>query len=138
MTQTTTDTAQDGAAGPTRSRERQGRRRSAKPDAGGGARKVNYRQLRNPFQPQTVFSEDRIAAMHESALDVLEQLGIKVLLPEARALFRAGGAKVDESSQMVQIGREMVAAALRAAPRSVPPTEFRHYDSSEAQLTLSD
>ncbi|MDG2340539.1 MAG: trimethylamine methyltransferase family protein, partial [Paracoccaceae bacterium] len=44
---------------------------------------------------------------------------MKVLLPEARALFRQGGAKVDDSSEMVFIGREMVEAALSTAPKSI-------------------
>ena len=66
-----------------------------------------------------VFSADEIAAMHDAALKVLEDLGMRVLLPEARALFRTGGAKVDEADQMVWIGREMVEAALSSAPRSI-------------------
>ncbi|WP_299671178.1 trimethylamine methyltransferase family protein [uncultured Tateyamaria sp.] len=84
------------------------------------ARTTNYRNLRNPFPPMNVFSDDRIAAMHEAALDVLERLGIKVLLPEARAQFKAGGARVDDSSEMVHIGREMVETALTTAPKSFP------------------
>ena len=82
-------------------------------------RDVDYRHLRNPFPPINVFSEDRIEAMHVAAFDALENLGLKVLLPAARQLFRAGGATVDEKSQMVYIGREMVEAALASAPASI-------------------
>lgn len=81
-------------------------------------RTTDYRRLRNPFPPMNVFSDDRVAAMHDASLDVLERLGIKVLLPAARATFKAGGAKVDESTQMVHIGREMVEAALATTPKS--------------------
>ena len=81
------------------------------------ARKVDYHNLKNPFTPQTVFSEDRVAAIHETSLRVLEELGIKVLLPEARRLYARAGARVDEDSQMVFLGREIVAAALASAPR---------------------
>jgi trimethylamine--corrinoid protein Co-methyltransferase len=51
--------------------------------------------LRNPFPPMApVFSDDRMAAIHEAALTVLEELGIKVLLPEARrGLSRRRGAR---------------------------------------------
>src|SRR5688572_30487702 len=77
-----------------------------------------YRRLRNPFAPQTVFSEDQIAAIHETALRVLEELGLKVLLPEARELFASAGALVDEDTAMVRIGRDIVADCLRTAPRS--------------------
>ena len=81
-------------------------------------RKTDYRNLRNPFPPMDVFSTDRIVAIHEAALDVLERLGIKVLLPAARAVFKAGGARVDESTDMVHIGRDVIEAALATAPKS--------------------
>ncbi len=82
------------------------------------ARRTNYRQLKNPFTPQTIFSDDEVAGIHATSLKVLEELGIKVLLPEARALFKAAGARVDEPSQMVYLGREIVEATVATAPRS--------------------
>ncbi len=82
------------------------------------ARPTAYRALRHPFTPQRVFSDDAVAAMHENALRVNETLGIKVLLPEARALFRRAGALVDEDTQMVRVGREIIAQALESCPRS--------------------
>ncbi|WP_299153822.1 trimethylamine methyltransferase family protein [uncultured Tateyamaria sp.] len=96
----------------------QPRRRRGRGAAPAKTRKTDYRQLRNPFPAMNVFSDDRIAAMHNAALDVLERLGIKVLLPEARAVFKAAGARVDESTQMIHIGREVVEAALDTAPKS--------------------
>ena len=62
-----------------------------------------------------LYSDDAIAGMHEAALTALEDLGMKILLPEARQIYRAGGARVDEAEEMVWIGREMVAAALAVA-----------------------
>lgn len=67
-------------------------------------RTTDYRNLRNPFLPMDVFSSDRIAAVNEASLDVLEWLGIKVLLPAARAVFKAGG--------------DIIEAALATAPKS--------------------
>ena len=96
------------------------RRRRERPDSGGGPRTSDYRLLKNPFPPVPAFSEDRVAAIHDASLRALEELGMKVLLPEARALFRAGGALVDEDSDMVRIGRDMVEAAIASAPRSFP------------------
>lgn len=81
-------------------------------------RATNYRNLRNPFPPMDVFSADRISAMHEASLDVLERLGIKVLLPAARATFKAAGARVDEDTEMVHIGCDIIEAALATAPKS--------------------
>ena len=74
-------------------------------------------QLRHPFQPQTLFSEDKIAAMHDMALKVLEELGTKVLLDEARDIYAAGGARV--ADEMVFIGRDMVEVAIETAPVSI-------------------
>ncbi|MFN0113504.1 MAG: trimethylamine methyltransferase family protein [Paracoccaceae bacterium] len=108
----------DPAASPTRRRIRHGSRAETGPGSNPG-RTVDYRHLRNPFPPVRIFSDDRIAAIHEAALRVLEDLGIRVLLPDARAIFRAAGALVDEDTQMVRIGRGIVAAALAAAPGSM-------------------
>lgn len=100
---------------------RRERRRARGGEAGGAStRRPDYRTLRNPFLPQPVFSHDRVAAIHDTALRVLEELGLKVLLPEARALYRQAGALVDEETQMVRIGREIVEAALASAPKSIP------------------
>ncbi len=97
-----------------------GARRAARSErASAGARSAGYARLVNPFTPQPAFSEDAIAAMHQTALRVLEELGILVLLPEARAILHAGGAIVDGDSLMVRIGRDMVAEALATAPRRI-------------------
>ena len=96
---------------------RRGRRDRGAETASG--RKVDYRRLRNPFPQMKLYSDDQIAAIHDAALTMLEELGMKILLPEARRIFRKGGARVDDASEMVWIGREMVKAALDSAPRSV-------------------
>ena len=82
------------------------------------ARQVNYRQLRNPFSPQEIFTEDEVSQIHATALRVLENLGIKVLLPEACKIYATGGARV--VNNMVYIGADIVEEALRTAPSSIP------------------
>ncbi|MFT6023949.1 MAG: trimethylamine--corrinoid protein Co-methyltransferase [Ascidiaceihabitans sp.] len=78
----------------------------------------SYRQLRHPFAPQSIFSQDGIARIHEMALRVVQELGIKILLPEARAIFETAGALVDEDTQMVRIGSDLIERALATTPRS--------------------
>lgn len=90
-------------------------RRSQKKSAA-SQRQVDYRHLKNPLIKQPVFSDDRVEAIHETALRVIEELGIRVLNDEARQYFKAAGARVDESTQMVNIDRVMVAQALESAP----------------------
>ena len=82
-------------------------------------RSRSYRRLVNPFEPLKVFSDDQVAAIHEAALTVLENQGMRVLLPEARATYARGGAMVDEASMMVRIDRGLAAAALATAPREI-------------------
>ncbi|APE45513.1 trimethylamine methyltransferase [Sulfitobacter alexandrii] len=96
--------------------QRRGRKRRGL-DTPASRRKADYRQLRNPFPVMSVFSDDEAAGMHETALRMLEELGMKVLLPEARRLYAAAGARVE--GEMVFIGREIVEAALATAPRSI-------------------
>ena len=76
-----------------------------------------YAHLRHPFQPQELFSPEDVARIHDTALKVLQELGIRILLPEARGLLASAGASVDE--EMVFIGRDIVAEALKTAPRSI-------------------
>ena len=51
-------------------RSRQRRRRPQRETAGGGKRSADYRNLRNPFPPVPVFSDDEVAAIeaHGSGL----------------------------------------------------------------------
>ena len=80
-------------------------------------RQPDYRHLRHPFLPQSVFSEDEVQSLHDTALRVLQELGMKILLPEARDIFAAAGARVD--GEMVYIGSDIVEAALKTAPPSI-------------------
>jgi trimethylamine--corrinoid protein Co-methyltransferase len=96
-----------------RSRGRKRRDGAARPAA---VRGVNYRTLRNPFPQMALFTEDRVAAIHETALRLLEDQGVKVLLPQAREIYASAGARVAE--EMVYLGRDIVEEALSTAPRS--------------------
>ncbi len=80
---------------------------------------VDYRQLINPFEPARVYSDDQIEQIHETALRVLEELGVKILLPAARNLLRDGGIDVDEASMMARFDRAMVQNAVASAPSEI-------------------
>ena len=60
---------------------RSGRRGRQARETSTPAHEVNYRNLRNPFPPMKLYSDDAIEAMHEAALTALEDLGIKIVLP---------------------------------------------------------
>ncbi len=98
------------------SRARRGRRNRGEGPAE-PLRKVDYHNLRNPFPVMSIFSDDQAMDMHNGALKILEDMGMRVLLPQAREIFARGGARVEE--EMVWIGRDMVEAAIASAPKSV-------------------
>lgn len=92
------------------------RRRSSTGDAK-PVRLTHYSPLRHPFAPQKVFSDDEVNNIHNTALRVLQELGLKILLPQARKIFAAAGARVVD--EMVFIGSDIVQAALQSAPASI-------------------
>ena len=51
-----------------------------------------------------------------AAFQVLEEAGLEIRSPAAREAYRRAGALVDESTQMVRLGRDMVEAHLADAP----------------------
>ena len=81
-------------------------------------RSLGYRSLRNPFAPIELLSTDEVEHIHRSALLVLRDHGIRVLLPEARETLQEADAKVDEETQLVRFEPELVEQALATAPGS--------------------
>lgn len=79
----------------------------------------SYRHLRNPFTPMKVFSDDQVASLHDAALGMLETQGMKVLSDDARRLYSQAGADVDEATQIVRLGRELVTRSIASAPRDI-------------------
>jgi trimethylamine--corrinoid protein Co-methyltransferase len=59
-------------------------------------------------------SADELEAMHLASLDLLEEIGMDVLLPEARDIYARAGALV--AGERVRIGRDIVEAAIGLAP----------------------
>jgi trimethylamine---corrinoid protein Co-methyltransferase len=108
---------------PPQTRPRAGRRRGAGTVRPAHGQSVpRYRRLTNPFEPLRVFSEDEVAYIHESALSILENEGMRVLLPEARDRFAAAGASVDNSTNIVRIDRGLIALTLASAPSLIEMT----------------
>ncbi len=77
---------------------------------------VPWRQPRRPYQPLEVISGDQVAAIHNTALTILEEIGMRVLEPETRALFAQAGAQVDEAEMQVRFDRAMIMELVAKAP----------------------
>ncbi|MBV8740917.1 MAG: trimethylamine methyltransferase family protein [Sinobacteraceae bacterium] len=85
-------------------------------------RTARYRNLRNPFTPVRIFSDDQIASIHMAALGILERQGMRILSARGRQVLRDAGATVDEATSMVRLDSAMVTEALSSIPAEVPLT----------------
>jgi trimethylamine--corrinoid protein Co-methyltransferase len=96
---------------------RRGRRGRGSPEERNAARPSppSFRGLRNPYRPIEVMSEDQVEAIHRASLTVLKEIGINVLLPEARdILVKAGADLVDD--MRVRFDPGLIEAAIADAP----------------------
>jgi trimethylamine--corrinoid protein Co-methyltransferase len=91
--------------------ERRGRRPAR---AAGAIEQLPFKQPRNRLPPVELVSADQLESIHEAALTILEEIGMDVLLPEAREVYRAAGAKVD--GLRVRADRGLVLEAVAKAP----------------------
>jgi len=64
-------------------------------------------------------SEDKIEAIHDASLKVLENTGIKVESKKALDTLKEAGAKVDYTNHHVTIPRNLVEEALNRAPKTI-------------------
>lgn len=64
-------------------------------------------------------SEDQVGRIHENALKILADVGIKVELPEALDIFSNAGARVDRENKTVRLHPKLVEQEARKAPSRV-------------------
>jgi trimethylamine--corrinoid protein Co-methyltransferase len=94
--------------------ERRGRRA---PAASQPLKQLPWAQPQLTMEPARILSDDQIETIHRQSLQVLEKIGMDILLPEAREILARAGALVD--GERVRIGRDIVEHAL-----TTPPAEF--------------
>ncbi len=72
-----------------------------------------------PIEPKLqmeILSDSDIEQIHETTIKVLEEVGVKFPSSEALDIFEDAGAKVDRSTEMVWIPRDLLMEALEKAP----------------------
>ena len=80
------------------------RREQARPRRqAGGVPQLPWMDLRQPYPPMPMLSDDQVEAIHRASLRILREIGIELMSAPARALLRSLGAEVDE-----EIGRAHV------------------------------
>ena len=73
-------------------------------------------RLTNRWPPLEILSAEQVERIVGAAFQVLEECGLEIRSAPAREAFRRGGALVDDATQMVRLGREVVQACLAHAP----------------------
>lgn len=81
-----------------------------------------WAQLENPLPPARLISDDEVEAIHLAALRLLETVGVRCAVAEARQLLGKAGAIVDEADGRVRLGRDIVEQALKSVPAELTLT----------------
>ena len=98
---------------PTRSR----RRPTTRGPRSTGPSLAPLPRLANHFPPLEILSAEQLERILGAAFRILAEAGLEIRSEAARAVYRSAGALVDEESQLVRIGRDIVEAQLALAPQ---------------------
>src|ERR1700716_1621572 len=71
---------------------------------------------RKRWRPLEILPAEQVERILAAAFQVLEEAGLEIRSPAAREVYRRAGALVDEATQMVRLGRDLVEAQLAHAP----------------------
>ena len=93
---------------------RRGRRRAA--DRSARLAQPPWKQPYRQFAPVELASEEQIEAIHQTSLQILSEIGVDFLDPEARRLLAQVGAAVDPDSVRVRFDPELVTELVSTAP----------------------
>ncbi|MDU9003389.1 trimethylamine methyltransferase family protein [Sedimentitalea todarodis] len=80
-----------------------------------------------PVEPLT---EEGVAAIHLGAMEILEDIGIAILNPEALEIFREAGARIE--GDVVRLGRDFIMEMVAKAPSQFTLTPR----NAERQITV--
>lgn len=97
-------------------RHRRGGRAGKRSGGSASFEQPPVRQLRLPFEPTRLISDDELESIHLASLRVLKEIGVDVLHDEARAIMKAHGADVREGSHRVHFDADMVLELIAHAP----------------------
>jgi trimethylamine--corrinoid protein Co-methyltransferase len=92
------------------------RRPGARPVRSTGPVLAPMPRLANAFAPLEILSSEQVERIVLAAQRILEEAGLEIRSAAAREVYRRAGALVDEDTQMVRLGRELIDAQLAHAP----------------------
>ncbi len=73
-------------------------------------------QLRNPFPPIEVLSQESLDLIHDGSMRILEQIGLEIVNDKARELMVQQGATIDTDTGYVCMDRELVMEKISTVP----------------------
>jgi len=73
-------------------------------------------RLTNRFPPLEILTTEQLERIIEAAFRVLEEAGLEIRSAAVRDVYRCAGALVDEATQMVRLGRDLIEAQLASVP----------------------
>jgi trimethylamine--corrinoid protein Co-methyltransferase len=73
-------------------------------------------RLASRWPPLEILSAEQVERILVAAFRILEEAGLEIRSSAAREVFRCAGAFVDDETQMVRLGRDIVEAQLAHAP----------------------
>ena len=98
----------------TRSRRRSPR----KTRISGSLAQPAWKQLRYHNSPTQLLGDDAVESIHQAALSILQETGMTILADAARDRYAQAGFDVDETSQRVRFGSELLESIIATAPAS--------------------
>ena len=93
---------------------RSAKRRRSKGQSKAAFSQLPWRTVRSLLPPVEFISADELVAIHQASLNILEEIGLDFLLPEARDRLQQAGAQVQ--GERVRIDRHLVEQAIATAP----------------------
>jgi trimethylamine--corrinoid protein Co-methyltransferase len=73
-------------------------------------------RLTNHFPPLEILTAEQVERILIAAYRILEEAGLEIRSSAAREVYRSAGALVDDETQLVRLGRDIVEAHLAHAP----------------------
>jgi trimethylamine--corrinoid protein Co-methyltransferase len=94
------------------------RRDRTRPQRSTGPSLAPLPRLVNHFAPLEILNAEQVERILLAAFRVLQEAGLEIRSTAAREIYRRAGALVDDETQLVRLGRELVEGHLGHAPQS--------------------
>jgi len=91
-----------------RTRRGGGRKKLAATRGATGPPQLPFGAIKNPYPPFNILSDDQVQTIHETSLDILETIGMRVQNLESRELLKQAGADIDTASEDIKLDRHFV------------------------------